>query len=109
MSTDNARARVYKAFKSVCTKENKVTPHVLRRSFAMKHLAATGDMLSVSRLLGHNDIKTTQKYVRSNLEDQEAELRRVGMAGKNHKFFKASPKQDAVLKKIRDRTRKRSM
>jgi len=109
MSTDNARARVYKAFKSKCTKDNKVTPHVLRRSFAMKHLASTGDMLGVSKLLGHQQITTTQKYVRSNLEDQEAELRRVGMADKDYKSFKASPKQDPVLKKILDRTRKNSI
>ena len=109
MSTDNARARVYKKFRSLCTEENKVTPHVLRRSFAMRHLASTGDVYSVSRLLGHNHIATTQKYLRSNLADQEAELKRVGMTGKGYKSFKASPKQSAVLKKLRDRTRKISI
>lgn len=105
MSTDNARARTFKVFKEQSSKKNKVTPHVLRRSFAMKLLSQSGDLEGVSAMLGHNQITTTQKYTRSNLEDREAELRRIGMAGKDNKPFAMEPAKDAILERIRARSR----
>jgi len=40
------------------------TSHQLRHSFATRGYAVTRDIMAVSKLLGHRDVKTTQVYVR---------------------------------------------
>jgi len=42
-----------------------VTPHALRRTFATEMSRAGCDLATIQRLLGHNDIRTTMRYVRS--------------------------------------------
>lgn len=66
MSESNLGDRVNRFFKPYKFKQ-KVTPHVLRRSAAMKWLRDGSDIFHVSAMLGHEHISTTQKYVRSNL------------------------------------------
>jgi len=46
----------------------KVTPHVLRRSFATELLDRTDNVQLVSEILGHSDISTTSKFYISSKE-----------------------------------------
>ena len=44
-----------------CTR-HRLTPHVLRRTFATRSLRASGDIRAVQVLLGHASIQTTEVY-----------------------------------------------
>jgi len=47
----------------------KVTPHIIRHSFASKLVKNNVHLVKISKLLGHSSLKTTSIYVHSNLED----------------------------------------
>jgi integrase/recombinase XerD len=57
--------------------EKRVTPHVLRHSFAMHMLAATNDIRVVSLLLGHNNLQSTEIYLRGDLGEKRAALNKA--------------------------------
>jgi integrase/recombinase XerD len=40
-----------------------VSPHTLRHSFATYELDGAADILSISHLLGHGDLNTTEIYI----------------------------------------------
>ena len=46
-------------------REKRVSPHVLRHTSAMLVLQATGDIRKVALWLGHDDIQTTEVYLRA--------------------------------------------
>jgi site-specific recombinase XerD len=54
-----------------------VSPHVLRHTCAMTILRATGDIRKVALWLGHADIKTTQRYLRTDPTDKLEALSKV--------------------------------
>jgi len=45
------------------TDGKRISPHALRHSFAIRSLRAGANVVAVSRLLGHSQINTTQKYL----------------------------------------------
>lgn len=42
---------------------DRIYPHLLRHTFATSYILGGGDLESLRMLLGHSDIKTTQKYI----------------------------------------------
>lgn len=58
------------------------------------------DVFHVSAMLGHEHISTTEHYLRSNLEDKEAELKRIGLNNDEFKPFKPNKGQDVFLESL---------
>ncbi len=60
------RFSVYESLKKLATlagiPASRVSPHVIRHSFASHMIAHDADLRSVQQMLGHNDISTTQIY-----------------------------------------------
>jgi site-specific recombinase XerD len=60
--TSRSIERIVKEYASWCGINKKVTPHVLRHSFATNLLGNGADIRAVQKLLGHANISTTQIY-----------------------------------------------
>ena len=50
----------------------KITPHRLRDTMAVRLIEKTHRLTSVGRILGHQDGRTTLRYVPADLRDQRA-------------------------------------
>ena len=68
MSDDTAREIVGKYTKHL---PKHITPHKLRSSAAMNLHAEGVDLLTISSLLGHENVSTTQRYTRAYEEDKQ--------------------------------------
>ena len=73
----------------------------------MNWLVQGMDIFHVSAMLGHEHIRTTELYVRSNLQDREAELKRIGMDKVEFKPFKPNKADDDFIEGLLAKTRKK--
>lgn len=60
---------VHLALKKAGIPARKWGPHTLRHTFGRQYIMAGGDLVSLQRILGHSDIKTTRIYVELDLRD----------------------------------------
>jgi integrase/recombinase XerD len=61
--------KLIKAYGKKAGIEMEITPHTLRHSFAAHMMAGGADVHSVSEMLGHSDVYTTQVYARLGQND----------------------------------------
>ncbi len=70
-------------FKTLCKKQGvfgvRLSWHTIRHSFATNYLREGGNLIYLSRVLGHSDVSTTQIYIRSQPEDLAMAHRRTSM------------------------------
>lgn len=70
MSTVAVYNLVIEASERVGIKGRRVSPHMFRHYYAVQSIMAGIDVYSLSRLLGHSQVTTTQRYLES-LHDDE--------------------------------------
>lgn len=67
--------------KNTTTRLRPVNPHLFRHSCATEMLKSGFTIYEVMMFLGHEDIKTTEKYLIYNMEDVAKKMRERGMTG----------------------------
>ena len=63
---------------------HRLTPHVLRRTFATRLLASSGDIRAVQELLGHATIQTTEVYTHVDEEGLRELVEATALSAREH-------------------------
>jgi site-specific recombinase XerD len=53
--------------------------HTLRHTFATRYLDASGNLKDLQKLLGHSDLKTTQRYLHADEDQMKKTVERMGI------------------------------
>jgi len=77
--------------------KKQVSPHTLRHTCAVMILRATGDLRRISLWLGHEDIQTTQIYLRSDAANQLDNLESMTLPSLKRGSFQAADRLIASL------------
>jgi len=105
MSESNLSNRVTRFFGKSDLSKN-VTPHDLRRTAAMLWQSNGLDNKTISGLLGHEDVSTTEDYLKFILADREAELARIALDSEEFHAPKFRKEDDELLESIKMKVRK---
>lgn len=76
LGTDGIRLRVKKAIKEIAELK-KMSPHVLRHTFATHLLNAGADLMALKDLLGHANLSTTQVYTHVQVDKMKQTFQRA--------------------------------
>ena len=55
----------------------KAHPHSFRHMFSIQFLKAGGNSTELARILGHSDIKTTEIYANTSVEEKKKNVERI--------------------------------
>lgn len=78
MTQRNARTVIYNALRRYCTAPQ-LTPHAIRHTYAT-HLATRGvNVTTIAKILGHESIRTTQKYIDMTQQDVIKTMREMNL------------------------------
>ena len=69
--SDKTVFNIVKKYASKVTRNEKISPHALRHTFATHLLNNGADLMSVKELLGHKDLSSTQIYAHVNIEQMK--------------------------------------
>jgi len=87
MSEDNVR-RIVKKYLGKTECDGKITPHTLRHSAATHWLVSGADIHSISAILGHETVTTTEKYLKVMYQRKVDALLKVGLTSEGSVLFK---------------------
>ena len=71
----------------------KLATHTLRKSYAQRLYEETNDIYSVQKMLGHKDVKTTQRYLDINYRKVREASEAMGLSSEQHE--KSPPVNEA--------------